>query len=221
MEVIKIDIQTKANLTLLAKAYWDKLFPLATYGQLYYEQDLSNYNFPVRYLYFKDDYYEELTQHINNSETLSKIELSNSPNEWYDLINAIKNNKENANVDIGLLNVYTPSKTNYEFKQFDDIQAEAILSKPRTLNNELNNIVNEIELDLKRIYIGIDIGINTFEKGKGISIHIPLKEDIEQRFSFKPIIQILNKYEQIIEDFKLYKGENKNAIWISITIKEW
>ncbi len=82
MEVIKIDIQTKANLTLLAKAYWDKLFPLATYGQLYYEQDLSNYNFPVRYLYFKDDYYEELTQHINNSETLSKIELSNSPNEW-------------------------------------------------------------------------------------------------------------------------------------------
>ncbi|MBK9482633.1 MAG: hypothetical protein IPO02_11790 [Bacteroidetes bacterium] len=221
MEIIKVDIQTKANLTLLAKAYWEKLFPLATYGKLYYEQDLSNYNFPVRFLYFMVDYYEELIQHLENIETLRKIEFSNNSSEWFDLISTLKNNKQNVSVDIGKLNVYTPSNTNYEFKQFDDLQFETIIAQPKISSLELDNIINEIELDLKRIYIGIDIGINSFEKGKGISIHIPLKIDIVQRFSFKPIIQILNKYDQIIEDFKLFKGENKNDIWVSITIKEW
>ena len=221
MELLKIDIQTKLNLTLLAKAYWENLFPMPIFGYLYYDIDLSNCDFPVRYLYFKKEYYSELIQHINNTEILIRLGNLESYRDWKDLIDSLNKVESVENVDVALLRIYTPSKTNYDEIKVDNLASDAILTKPKINSNELKNIIFEIELDLKRIYIGVNISVSKFEKGKGISIHIPFADEKVQRFSFKPILQLLSKYDQLIEDINLYKGKNSNEIWVSVTIKEW
>lgn len=221
MELIKVDIGSKMNLTLLAKAYWDNLFPLATYGELFYEEDLTNDDFPVQFLFFKEEYYNKLTTFFNEIQTLDKIQRSNSPNEWIALINTIKYNQTKISKDIGLINVYTPSTTNYETITIDDTLTNEILNKKKVLTNDIKIIIKEITLDLKRIYWGVNMGVSRFEKGKGIYISIPITEEKIQRFPYGPIIKLLDKYDQQIEDINLFKGKNNKEINISITIKNW
>jgi hypothetical protein len=64
--MIKIRIQNRMNLTLLAKAYWDNILPLGKYGEVYFDKDERN---EVESIYFKDEeYYEELMNSIEEKK---------------------------------------------------------------------------------------------------------------------------------------------------------
>jgi len=220
MELIKIDIGSRMNLTLLAKAYFDGLFPLSTYGELYYEENLYNVNFPVRYLFFKEDYYKQLISFISNEQTVHKMQISNSPNDWSNLVNALKNNKTEVSADIGMLNLYTfPAKPNYAKVVLDEEKTNAILSSEKALTNDGEKIRKEIKQDLKRIYEYIPIEI--FGK-KWINISVPTTEENALEFPLTPVIRLLEKYEQEVEGIKLLKRDDeKKNINISIAVKNW
>lgn len=219
--MIKIDINNSTNLTLLYGAYFDNLFPKSIYGELLYEEDLSNIELTVRYLYFEEVYYVSLMEFLKSDELMIKISESNSRNEWLNLIETLKNYTIVENVDVGVLNIYTPSKINFNTISLSNSIVESVLNREIENFSIGRKLFEEIQKDLRRIYQRVDISINNYPNGMGISILIPIKEENEQRFPFKPIIELLKKYNQEIEDLNFYKGAKENNIHVSMKIKDW
>lgn len=217
MELIKIDIGSKMNLTLLAKAYVEGLFPLSTYGELYYDQNLSNVDFPVRYLFFKEDYYNHLISFISNEEVAQKMRISNSSNEWYDLVNVLRNNKIKVSADIGILHIYTPGKS-IEKLVLDEEKTKAILNREKICSSNIKEIQKEIVGDLKRIYEGLYIDV----LGVLIKISLPIENGKAQYFSLSPFLKLLEKYEQKIKNVEIRKESwFDRDITIFLTVKDW
>lgn len=83
--MIKIDILNRENLTLLAKAYLDKLFPMAKSGEIFYDVDNQN---EVKSIYLlNSDYYRTLIEHIGM--TRHKFMASNAATGWENLFNVL------------------------------------------------------------------------------------------------------------------------------------
>jgi hypothetical protein len=216
--MIRINISNRQNLTLLAKAFLENLFVKCNIGEMFYDKDERN---EIRFIYFEPNYYSLLTKDIFSSEKLSRITTSNSANEWKDLIEVIKNHEEIENIDYGKLFLYDIGNTNYSTTEIPQERIENVLSLPMPIINSEYDLYLSIEADLKRIYVGKIISVSRFTNGRGISVKLPFKNETKQRFPFNPIIRLLKKYEQEIEDINIFKGENQNELYISIKILNW
>jgi hypothetical protein len=217
-KMIKVNILNRQNLTLLAKALIDELFIMSDSGNMFYEKNDLN---EISYIFFDSVYFSILINDINSLEMRLKISQSNSPNEWFSLIDALNNFEEVENVDFGHLHLYSFGKINYSQIEVSEKQLEYVLNLPFGPINNQNNLFNFIEADLKRAYIGRNIEICRFSEGRGISVNIYFRPESIQKFPFKPIIMILDKYKQEIEDINIFKGQDDNKLYIAVKILGW
>ncbi len=216
--MIRLNIRNRQNLTLLAKAYMENLFVQCNIGEMFYDKDERN---EIRFIYFEQNYYSLLIEDIFSPEKLLRISTSNSSNEWRELLEAIKNHEEVTNLDYGKLFLYDIGNSNYSTFEIPQERIENVLSLQMPVINSDNDLYVNIEADLKRIYVGKKISVSRFTNGRGISVNVPIKNETKQRFPFNPIIQLLKKYKQEIEDINIFKGENQNELFISIKILNW
>jgi hypothetical protein len=214
----RINIRNRQNLTLLAKAYMENLFVQCTIGEMFYDKDERN---EIRFIYFEPNYYSLLIEDIFSQEKLARISISNASNEWKELIEVIKNYEEVANIDYGKLFLYDIGKSNYSAIEIPQERIENVLSLPMPVFKDDKNLYEIIEADLKRMYVGKRVSIARFTNGRGISVNVPINNEAIQKFPFKPIIVLLKKYKQEIEDINIFKGENQKEIYISIKILNW
>ena len=88
-------LMSNSNMTTLALAFWDNLFPLPYIGQLKTGFSITTINGEdCIYFYFDDDYYIKLNNHIKNEYDQGKFAKSNSEQRWIKLMNSLKNFSE-------------------------------------------------------------------------------------------------------------------------------
>jgi hypothetical protein len=216
--MIKINIKNRQNLTLLAKAFMDHLFVQCKMGEMFYDKDERN---EIRFIYFDSNYFKLLKADVFNPEKLARISLSNMANQWRELLEVFNTYEEAIEIDYGKLFLYDIGESNYSIIEIPQERVDNVLSLPFSELKEDNELYKNIEADLKRIYIGKKVNITRFTNGRGISVKVPFKDDAIQRFPFKPIIDILKKYKQEIEDINLFKGEHQQEFYITIKILNW
>ena len=209
----KIDILNRMNLTLLAQAYMDGLIPKAKKGEIYFSKDYTTGE--ITYIYFNNSYYENiLFKEINNSIFLGKINSSNASSNWNALRNALNNSIEINNLDLSKVELYPlVNEIEEPISYSEEILKNVLQTKDN--NTEIGNW-KKIENDIKRIFPSLGIDVFRQDDMLRVAFNIPIILENEQRFIFKPIFLIISKNDMKVTDLKLYKGENKNFIRVSV-----
>lgn len=192
-------------MTLLAKAYLERLFPRAKSGEIFFEKDLKT---EAGYVYFQTSYFENvLLPEINNSTMISRIRNSNASTQWLELISALNDFQDIDDVNLGSLESYSFVDENFSVIEYSNEKLKSILATP-----ELNELWKSIQQDLRNIYPSLDFDVFRQDEVLRAKFTIPLKEELEQRFEFYPIIKILEKHNQSIQNIKLIKRKDESSI---------
>lgn len=208
----KIDIKNRTNVTFLAKAYMDRLLTRAKKGEVFYEKNESG---EISNIFFDDDYYTNvLHQDINNPILLEKINKSNAAPDWNNLIMTLSDYSNVDNLLLAHWELYTLVDEEDEPISYSEELLETLLSSKD--NNSGEGFWKKIQYDLKRLFPALNMDVFKQEGLFRISFNIPIKFENEQRFKFKPIIQILNKYNMGLTDVKIFKTSGKGFLHISV-----
>lgn len=205
----KINLRTRDNMTFLAKAYLERLFPRAIKGEIFFEKDLETES---GYVYFESNYYDNtLFAELNNSQTLSKIKNSNASQQWIELISVLKDFEEVDDINVGSLDSYSLVDENFSIIKYSEERLNSILDKSQTKALYLS-----IQEDLKNIYPSLGFDVFRQDGVLRATLRVPIKAELEQRFDFLPIVKILEKHNQSIKNIKLFKGKDENSIYFSV-----
>lgn len=215
----RIDISNREHLTLFNIAFMNGLFSHCRLGDLYTENNRFN---EIQNLYISNEFYSVLMKDISDPEKQNKIYRSNAAYEWNSLIHTIKNFVDIEDVDYGKLDIFTSfSDLNYSTIDIPEDRVLKVLSSP-PLPENINNreTYDYLRADLNRIYIGIDLVLSRFQnEGKCmIYIRIPYKSEISQRFPLKPLLKLLNKYNQNMVDISFFKGIDSEHFELTIEV---
>lgn len=196
-------------MTFLAKAYIERLFPRAKTGEVFFEKDLKTES---GYVYFQPTYYENiLFPEISKSEIITRMRNSNASNEWLELVSVLSDFQDVGDVNLGSLELYPLGDENFDVLEYSNEKLESILA-----TSKLNELWKSIEVDLKNIYP--TLGFNVFRQDEVLraKFRMPLKEELEQQFDFYPIIKILEKHNQVVQNIKLFKRKDENSIYFYV-----
>lgn len=192
-------------MTFLAKAYLERLFPRAKSGEIFFEKDLKT---EAGYVYFQPAYFENvLLPEINKSEMISRMRSSNSSNQWLELVSVLNDFEDIDEVNIGSLESYSLVDENFSVIEYSSEKLTKILA-----NAKLDELWKSIQQDLRNIYPNLDFDVFSQDGLFRAKFWIPFKEELEQRFEFYPIIKILEKHNQIVQNIKLLKRKDESSI---------
>jgi transposase len=198
--MIKVDIITRQNLTMLAKAYWDKLLPRALDGEIFYSKNEKN---EPQFIYYENqDYYFSLLKYIEKNQ--NDFFNSNAANAWNELFSAISEYTVVENVDFGFLENYTmPVETNNKERAIDlDI---------------IHTNDNSFYRQVKRLYRGYDV--KYWGSDKNIVIPLPIDPDEKTVFDLHPLIQLLESHKQTISKFDFFRDPKIHTTVIRISVE--
>jgi len=205
----KVNLNTRTNMTFLAKAYMEGLFPRAKKGEIFFEKDLRT---EAGYVYFQPDYYEDVfIRQINSSDILAKMRNSNASNSWLELVSVLNSAEDVSNIDVGQLELYSIVDENFSIAEYSNEKLEAILK-----NQVQDELYKSLETDFKNLFPVLDFDVFRQDGILRATFRLPIKGDLEQKFEFYPIIKILEKHNQTVSNIKLYKGANTNSIYFSV-----
>lgn len=199
--MVKIDIVNRTNLTFLAKAFLENLFPRGKRHQVFYDHDSKG---EIKFIYFADiEYYHTLIIVMN--EKLLAFKSSNSADEWTELYETMRNHEIIENVDYGKLYLYDITENSENSLEIDTDFTQNNVSKNDSF---LKNV--------KRIYPGQDITYESHDNYAIIKLNLDPKDVF--RFNLKPIIELIDFLDSKLKNFSIYRDPQRNYTSIKIEI---
>lgn len=200
--MIKINIKTRMNLTLLAKAYWENLLPQGLDGEVFYDKDETG---EVKSIYFKNElYYAELMNSIKANK--NNFFNSNAASDWNNLFDALADFEKVEKVDYGILSHYSSTNENYSEREID----ESIITKA--------NLAEESFLiNMKRLYYGY--WVDYWGSINNVIIHVPIHPEQKSNFNLNPMLKLLSRYDKTLDELVLYRDPLRGISVVRISIK--
>lgn len=198
--MIKVDLKTRQNLTMLAKAYFDRLLPRALDGEIFYGN--NNMNEPQFIYYENHNYYYSLLEYIKENQ--NNFYNSNAANEWYELFLSLNLFVEVDEIDFGNVEHYTmPVDPNYSERKID--------------LKVLGTFDESFYKQVKRLYRGYNVSYAGTKKT--IIIDIPFTTDILLKFKLLPIIQLMISHDQSCEKFDFILNPELGSLRLLLVLK--
>jgi len=198
--MIKVDLLTRQNLTMLAKAYLDRLLPRALAGEIFYGSNKKN---EPQFIYFENhEYFFSLLKSIKEKQNYFLI--SNAAEEWNNLFLSLNSYIEVDKIDFGDVEHYTmPVNPNYSERKID--------------LSILNTYDESFYKQVKRLYRGYFVSYVGSQKT--IVIHIPFITNILMKFKVFPIVQLLKSHNQICNRLEFIRNPDTEALMLIVVLE--
>lgn len=213
--MIKINFQNPINQGLLARSYSHVQLKKPETGDAYIEKDGNGQ--PL-YLYFEESYYSDVIKNwISDRKNFVKPKVNNELLDWNGIRHALS--------DIEIIEDFdATNKIEYTGEAYhpDSLYSDAMLrnildSNPAEFEADEYEI---IERDLFMLFPSFMYDSDELGEDGIISLFYDNLIGEGNHFHIKPIIQILKKYNKIIEDIDIFTSGDDIGFYIKYTEKE-